>query len=143
MPAYSVVDAGVAFVAVAQSSAVGDSCRRLLVDLQQEGRRIVAPALWLYETTSIVTKAIRFGQLTVETGIQALELLGELELQLVEPDPDQRRRAFDWTLQLERAAAYDSFYLALAEQLDADLWTTDLNLVRAVGKPWVKSASEV
>jgi len=51
MPAYSVVDAGVAFVAVAQSSAVGDSCRRLLVDLQQEGRRLVAPALWLYETT--------------------------------------------------------------------------------------------
>ena len=47
------------------------------------------------------------------------------------------------TLPLERAAAYDSFYLALAEQLDADLWTTDLNLVRAVGKPWVKSASEV
>ena len=37
MPAYSVVDAGVAFVAVAQSSAVGDSCRRLLVDLQQKG----------------------------------------------------------------------------------------------------------
>ena len=94
MPAYSVVDAGVAFVAVAQSSAVGDSCRRLLVDLQHEGRHLVAPALWLYETTSIVTKAIRFGQLTVETGIQALELLGELELQLVEPDAGQRRRAY-------------------------------------------------
>jgi len=28
----------------------------------------------------------------VETGIQALELLGELELQLVEPDADQPRR---------------------------------------------------
>jgi hypothetical protein len=32
-------------------------------------------------------------------------------------------RAFAWTLRLDRAAAYGSFYLALAEELVCDLWT--------------------
>jgi hypothetical protein len=39
---------------------------------------------------------------------------------------------------LKRAAAYDSYYLALAESLNCDLWTTDSRLVNAVKLRWVR-----
>jgi predicted nucleic acid-binding protein len=40
-------------------------------------------------------------------------------------------------MQLKRAAAYDSFYLALAETLRSELWTADKRLVNAAGVSWV------
>ncbi len=48
------------------------------------------------------------------------------------------RLAFDWTVRLNQAAAYDSFYLALAEALRCELWTADQHLYDAVGQPWVR-----
>ncbi len=38
-----------------------------------------------------------------------------MSVEIVQPDDAQLQKAFDWTLRLNRAAAYDSFYLALAE----------------------------
>jgi hypothetical protein len=38
----------------------------------------------------------------------------------------------------DRAAAYDSSYLALAESLQCDLWTMDERLRNAVNLPWVR-----
>jgi predicted nucleic acid-binding protein len=69
---------------------------------------------------------------------QALQLSAELEVQLIQPDQELVIQAFDWTLRLKRAAAYDSFYLALARCLDCDLWTADRRLANAVGEPWVR-----
>jgi predicted nucleic acid-binding protein len=42
-----------------------------------------------------------------------------------------------WTRRLNRAAAYDSFYLAVAESLGCELWTADQRLSKAVDLPWV------
>lgn len=53
------------------------------------------------------------------------------------PDEAQVALAFDWTRRLNRIAAYDSFYLALAESLQCDLWTADRRLQGAVGQPWL------
>ena len=53
------------------------------------------------------------------------------------PDKLLAQRAFAWTERLQRAAAYDSFYLALAEVRECDLWTVDKRLARAVDRPWV------
>jgi hypothetical protein len=39
---------------------------------------------------------------------------------------------------LDRAAAYDSFYLALTESLGRELWTADRHLCSAVALPWVR-----
>jgi predicted nucleic acid-binding protein len=41
---------------------------------------------------------------------------------------------------LNRAAAYDSFYLALAETLQCELWTADRRLRSAIDLPWVRWA---
>ncbi len=43
-------------------------------------------------------------------------------------------------VRLNRAAAYDSFYLALAESLGCELWTADQRLHNAVDLPWVRLA---
>jgi predicted nucleic acid-binding protein len=44
------------------------------------------------------------------------------------------------TVKLGLKAAYDAYYLALAESLKADFWTADQRLTNAVAEklPWVK-----
>jgi predicted nucleic acid-binding protein len=110
----------------------------LIARLVSEGFELVAPALWAYETTSTLCKAIRFGQLTPDEGRRILAQLIELGVRLVVPDVWQNRQAFEWTLRLERAVAYDSYYLALAETLGCDFWTADRRLLNAVDVPWVR-----
>ncbi len=98
------------------------------------------PRSAIYELTSALSKGVPFGALTEGKAEHALQLLRDLGVQLVPPDRAQVDRAFIWTRRLNRAAAYDSFYLALAEELGSDLWTADRRLVNAVDLPWVRLA---
>lgn len=92
----------------------------------------VAPALWAYETTSAIAKAFHFGEITESEARRALEKLDTLGVRLFVPDADQNRAAFDWTLKLKRASAYDSYYLVLAQALECDFWTADKRLFHAL-----------
>jgi predicted nucleic acid-binding protein len=109
---------------------------------RQRGDEFVAPTLWRYEATSALTKAVRFGPLRPEDARASLALIESLGVRLIPPDEDQTRRAFEWTLRLGRAAAYDSFYLALAEQLGCEFWTADQRLYNAANRPWVRWLDE-
>ncbi len=102
------------------------------------GVRLVAPTLWRYEVTSILTKALHFKQLTAGEAEAALNLSSRFDIDLLPPDADLAAAALAWTIRLRRAAAYDSFYLALAQQLACELWTVDQKLFKAVGAPWVR-----
>jgi len=114
---------------------------RLRVELWlQEEYELYAPTLWVYEMTSALCKAAFFGLVTPEEVEHSLPLLRDLGIQLVPPDTDQSRRAFAWTRRLNRAAAYDSFYVALAEAMGCELWTADRHLHNAVALPWVHLA---
>lgn len=112
-------------------------CRELMAEWVQPGVNLYAPTLWLYEMTSALTKAIHFDILTEAEGRQALALAQALDLQLIHPDNTLVELAYDWTRRLNRAAAYDSFYLALSESLSAEFWTADKRLANAVSVPWV------
>jgi predicted nucleic acid-binding protein len=112
-----------------------DAFRR---DWRRRGDDLVAPTLWCYEVTSALTKAVRFGPLRPERARASLNLIDSLGVRLIPPDENQTRRAFEWTLRLGRAAAYDSFYLALAEQLGCEFWTADERLYNAANRPWVR-----
>lgn len=101
---------------------------------------LCAPQLWLYELASILTKMVYFGEIDEEDARESLELALELGVQMIPPNEDQARKAFDWTRRLNRVAAYDSFYLAVAEALDCEFWTADRRLVNAVQQPWVRLA---
>jgi len=114
-------------------------CSTLLERLISSEQEILAPSLWAYETTSTLTKLVRFGSLTRAHAAEALQRLAALRVHLIVPDEALCSAALDWTFRLDRAAAYDSFYLALAESAGCDLWTADEKLVRAVDVPWVRS----
>jgi len=114
----------------------------LVMEWKGEGCELYAPTLWLYEITSALCKAVHFGALTVEEAQRALTLAQSLSVQLIPPDDAQALLAFDWTVNLDRAAAYDRFYLALAEALRGELWTADRKLYNAVAQPWVRWTGE-
>lgn len=114
----------------------------LVARLMSQGSELVAPALWAYETTSTLCKAVHFGQLTPDEGRRALSQLLGLGVRLVVPDAGQNRQALEWTLRLKRASAYDSYYLALAEALKCDLWTVDRRFFNAVDLSWVRWAGD-
>ncbi len=116
----------------------------LLAEWKRSGDTIYVPALWHYETTSALCKGVHFKEITREEALRSLTLIGELDVDVIVPDVAQIQRAFDWTLRLRRAAAYDSFYLALAETTSDGLWTADERLRNAT-KPfvsWVHWAGE-
>ena len=134
-----VIDAGVAFKLILPGTHQAHF-RTLMKQWLQAKRALYAPTLWLYEITSALCKTVHFTDLTADEAKQALQLAQKLNLQLIPPDEAQTQLAFDWTLRLKRVAAYDSFYLALAETLSAELWTTDKRLYNAANVPWVHFA---
>ena len=114
------------------------ACREQMSLWQKQGIMLAAPALWANEITSALTKAVHFGQLSRQNAEIMLELAFALPIQLLLPDAQKATRAFEWTFRLQRAAAYDSFYLALANELDCELWTADKKLVKSIGESWVR-----
>ena len=122
------------------------ACWSLLDSLVEASHQIIMPALWAYEVTSSLTKAVSFAVLTIDearTGLAQISLLGA---QLIAPDEEQNRRAFDWTVKLKRSAAYDSYYIALAESFGSEFWTADrrlFNAARAAQLNWVHWVEEI
>jgi predicted nucleic acid-binding protein len=115
-----------------------------LLDHQVEERlhdpdQLVAPSLWMYEMTSTLAKLTHFEQIEREEARHSLRLVLDFPIELVMPSPELTEAAFAWSLRLQRANAYDAFYLALAEALGCELWTADRRLVNAVGQEWVKN----
>jgi len=114
----------------------------LATEWKHGGYELCAPTLWVYEITSALCKVVRCGEITLDQGQRALMLAQRLGVQLIPPDDAQARLAFDWTVRLNRAAAYNSFYLALAETLECELWTADKHLCNAVDQPWVRRVGD-
>ena len=114
------------------------ACLDLLDRLQAEGSLLLAPSLFAYETTNGVTRGLLAGGITPHEAERALQRLDDLSIHLITPDLELRHRASTWTQDLRRTAAYDSFYLAVAERHGCDLWTTDQKLVRSADLPWVR-----
>ena len=136
MNTYLVIDAGFALNLILPGPRQ-KSCQTLATQWYGDGRLLCAPTLWLYEITSALCKGVHFGQITRAEGKQTLLLAQKLGVQLFPPDDAQTALAFNWTMRLKRAAAYDSFYLALAKTLRSELWTADKHLVNAAGVSWV------
>jgi predicted nucleic acid-binding protein len=91
-----------------------------------------APALWAYETTSAIAKAVHFDAITEKEALQALEKLDGMGVHLYVADVEQNRAVFEWTLRLKRASAYDSYYLVLTQMLECSFWTADKRLFHAL-----------
>ena len=139
MPKPMVVDASLVFRLILPGPHQAE-VQSLVAGWLTQDYEMYAPSLWVYELTSALCKTVQFGQVTAEEGARTLALALRLGVRLVAPDDELVRRAFEWTLRLDRAAAYDSFYLAVAEGLQCELWTADRRLHRAVDRRWVRLA---
>ena len=115
-----------------------ERCQRVVEQWHSDGDVLCAPALWLYEITSALCTVVHFGQITSDEGRCALTLAQKLGVRLFAPDDTKTAMAFDWTVRLGRAAAYDSFYLTLAKTLRSELWTADRRLANAAAVSWVQ-----
>ena len=96
----------------------------------READFIVVPSLWVYEVTSAVRKMMTHVGGSEEEAQRLLDLLLEIPDNVVMPDKTVAQAAYSWAERLGQRAAYDAFYVALAERLGLELWTGDQALYR-------------
>jgi predicted nucleic acid-binding protein len=97
------------------------------------GRQVCAPWLLVYEVTNALYRGARARHTGLQPLAASLEELGQMKLELVS-DLTLSRRAAEMAWTLDLPAAYDAHYLALAERLDAELWTCDHRLAQRLGE---------
>ena len=101
---------------------------------------IIAPPLLLYELTNIVRKQMR-GERAMALGDANLLLADFLALPIeIQAPSSLHHLALRLAATNDLPSSYDAHYLALAQLLDCDFWTSDLRLVRQVAKrlPFVR-----
>ena len=90
---------------------------------------IHAPELLPYEVASALTRLVSGHAISSHQARSAWETLEILPI-VKHPLSDDLPRVVDIALRLKRQSAYDAAYIALAEELDATLWTLDGPLAR-------------
>ncbi len=124
-----VIDASVALKWQLDDERDSGQALKLRDDILVTGRiTAYAPSLYFYELTNGIVSAIRRRRLERTQGEEALRNLFSIEVILRTPSVERTFAiATDYGL-----SAYDSSYIALAETLEAELWTADRQLFDAV-----------
>lgn len=125
-----VLDSGI-FIASAFPETLTVQAQELIAQLQRDQASLHAPSLLRYELVAVSRKAVYQQRVTAEEGLKACEKLLNYPLTL-HFDDALLRRGYELATVYNRPTAYDSQYLALAERLFCDFWTTDERLFNAV-----------
>jgi predicted nucleic acid-binding protein len=135
-----VVDANIAVWAVVPMEK-SDFAIGLFSKWGAAGLALYAPALWLPESISAIRQYVYAGVIDPKMGDEAITGLFELEVEIIESNELYCRKALQWADKLGQPKAYDGFYVALADELNAQLYTGDRRLANAAnqaGADWVK-----
>ncbi len=119
-----VVDASVLVAALTDSSGVGRWAEQML-----GSGPLAAPHLLPVETAEVLRRAALAGGISADVASLAHDDLASLRLELFSYSPFGSRV---WELRAN-VTAYDAWYVALAESLDAPLVTLDRRMARASG----------
>jgi predicted nucleic acid-binding protein len=100
---------------------------------------INAPALMPYEVTNAFWKFEISGTLSSGAVERLIERMNDLQIELVSAG-DIHLLALELVRRYWESKAYDSHFLALAQFLNCDLWTSDKKLYNKVSRhlPWVQ-----
>lgn len=124
-----VVDASVV-LALLLPEAGSRAVRGLWERWVEDGTDVAGPILLACEVVSVLVRKVHRRELPPEAGHAALGAFLALRVELRHP-PGIEERSWAVARRWNLPAAYDAFYVALAEMLDRDLWTADRRLVAA------------
>lgn len=119
-----VVDASVAVAALIDSGSAGDWAEEIIARSE-----LVAPELLLIETTNVLRRLERNGDIATYEAISAQRDLMRLDIDLFPFAPFASRV---WELR-NNLTSYDASYVAVAEAFDAPLATLDRKLAQGGG----------
>jgi predicted nucleic acid-binding protein len=119
-----VIDSGLVVAALVDSGQVGTWADHLLATDD-----LAAPHLMLAEAANVLRRAAMAGEISADIAALAHADLLSLRVELFSYEPFATRV---WQLR-ENVTAYDGWYVALAESLEAKLATLDLRLTKATG----------
>lgn len=108
-----------------------DQAEALWAGWIEAGRQPVAPYLFAFEITAVLRKHVYRGTLTDAEGRHALQQALAFDVVLLSPD-GLHLRAWSLAARFNLSTAYDAHYLALAEELGCEFWTSDQRLYNAV-----------
>jgi predicted nucleic acid-binding protein len=132
-----VVDASVALKWALDDEDTVEQALALRDDAIDGHFQMFAPTLWVYELANGLTSAVRRSRLSDSAGANALKQLLGLGVRMVDPLPGSTYA----TASRFGISAYDAAYAALAQALNAPLFTGDGPLLRstakALGTRWV------
>lgn len=123
------VDASIAVKWVNPSEQFGDIAGQILQDYEQGKLSFAVPEFFYYEVASGISKAVARGDITREEGLEALDGILDMEMEIYSLPDVKTVYSFSQT---HRRSIYDCFYLALAQRLRVEFWTADKKLYDAV-----------
>ena len=129
MSGHVVVDASVA-VKWLIAEALSEEALVLVRSWARDGIAVIAPYLMPAEVSNALHKRVVSQELSVAAASDLMETLLASGIELQET-PLIHVRAIELASELGQRAAYDAHYLALAEQLDCEMWTADARFYRA------------
>jgi predicted nucleic acid-binding protein len=128
---FVVVDASLAFKWLVPEEH-SDKAISLARFWDNEGTQPVAPHLMPVEVANALHRRVVRSELTMEEATRLMECLMATGIELREMHY-LHSRALELASLLGQNAVYDAHYLALAETLECNLWTSDERFFRAVG----------
>ncbi len=119
-----VVDSSLVVAALVDSGEIGTWADHLLATDD-----LAAPHLMPVEVANVLRRAVMASEISADTAALAYADLLSLRVELFAYEPFAARV---WELR-ENVTAYDGWYVALAESLNAQLATLDVRLTKAAG----------
>lgn len=117
-------------VRTATSSADGAVISRQLRDWRRAGEALHAPWLLRYEVANALARYVAMGELSQEDAEAAWGQIERLGMTVAFHDVSDGPRVIAIAQTLKRKNAYDAAYIALAEELETDVWMIDGPLAR-------------
>jgi predicted nucleic acid-binding protein len=100
---------------------------------------VYAPTLLAYEVTNAFWQYENSGQLSPDAVMDSIDRLSALQIEYVSIAA-MHKLAIEFVRRYRESKAYDSHFLAVADLLACDLWTSDKKLYNRVGRAlsWVR-----
>ena len=106
---------------------------------EASGTAVFAPTLLTYEVTNALWQLEKSGELSSSAILNSINRMNELQIELV-TNGEIHLKALEFVRRFPEGKAYDSHFVALAELLGCQFWTSDKKLFNRVGRQldWVR-----